>query len=226
MGVTLVVVHYRTREPLARLFASLRAARPAPVREIVIVNNSGEPLDDLAASSGLPTRIVAPGRNAGYARGVNLGIRAASEEDVLVLNPDIQVEPGSVEALVRCAEAHPRAGIVAPRLVHPDGALQLSARRFYNGRTLFLRRLPFFGLADRSRAVRDHLMADWDHLETRPVDWVLGAALFVRRNAMRDVGLMDERYFLYFEDVDWCQRMWRHRSITEARVIPVRAEVS
>lgn len=210
MGVTLVVVHYRTREPLARLFASLRAARPAPIREIVVVNNSGEPLDDLAASSGLPTRIVDPGGNVGYARGVNLGVRAASEEDVLVLNPDIQVEPGSVEALVRCAEAHPRAGIVAPRLVHPDGSLQLSARRFYNARTLLLRRLPLFGLGERSRAVRDHLMADWDHAETRSVDWVLGAALFVRRNAMRDVGLMDERYFLYFEDVDWCQRMWRH----------------
>ncbi len=210
MRVTVVVVHYRTREPLARLIASLRAARPEAVRELILVNNSGESLEDLAASTGLPTRVVTPGANVGYARGVNLGIRAATEEDVLVLNPDVQVEPGSVEALLRCAAERPLAGIIAPKLVHPDGTLQLSARRFYNGRTLLLRRLPLGPWAERSRTVRDHLMADWDHEDTRPVDWVLGAAFLVRREAMRDVGLMDERYFLYFEDVDWCQRMWRH----------------
>lgn len=210
MGVSLVVVHYRTREPLARLLASLRTARPAPVRELIIVNNSGEPLDDLVAGSGLPTRVLSPGKNLGYAGGVNLGIRAATEEDVLILNPDIQVTPGSVEALVLCAEQRPRAGLVAPKLVFPDGTLQLSVRRFYNAKTLLLRRLPLGPMAERSRIVRDHLMADWDHEESRPVDWALGAALFARRRAMRDVGLMDERYFLYFEDVDWCERMWRH----------------
>jgi N-acetylglucosaminyl-diphospho-decaprenol L-rhamnosyltransferase len=210
MGVTLVVVHYRSREPLTRLLRSLREARPEAIREVVIVNNSGETLDDLTGGSGLPTKILEPGRNLGYARGVNLGIQASTQEDVLILNPDVQVTPGSVEALIRCAELHPKAGIVAPKLLHADGTLQLSARRFYNARTLLLRRLPFGALSEGSAAVRDHLMADWDHATTRPVDWVLGAALFVRRRAMRDVGLMDERYFLYFEDVDWCQRMWRH----------------
>ncbi|MEK7315788.1 MAG: glycosyltransferase family 2 protein, partial [Candidatus Eisenbacteria bacterium] len=210
MGLTLVIVHYRTREPLARLLASLRAARPEPLREIVIVNNSGEPLDDLVSGSGFPTRVLSPGENLGYARGVNAGIRAATEEDILILNPDIQVLPGSVEALVRCAEERPRAGIVVPKLVFPDGTLQLSVRRFYNAKTLLLRRLPLGPMAEKSRAVREHLMADWNHEETRPVDWALGAALLARRRAMRDVGLMDERYFLYFEDVDWCQRMWRH----------------
>lgn len=210
MGVSLIVVHYETREPLARLLQSLKAARPQAVREIIVVNNSGEPIDDLMAGSGWPTRVLSPGRNLGYARGVNEGIRVASEEDVLILNPDIQVLPGSIEALERAAEAHPRAGILAPKLLSADGSLQLSARRFYNWKTLLLRRVPLGNLAERSRTVRSHLMADWDHEETRPVDWVLGAAMWVRRRAVRDVGLMDERYFLYFEDVDWCQRMWRH----------------
>lgn len=210
MGLSLIVVHYQTREALERLFASLREAKPLPLREIVVVNNSGEGLDDLIASTGWPTRVLTPGRNLGYARGVNAGIRAASAEDVLIVNPDVRVRPGAVEALVASAAAHPRAGIVAPRLLNPDGTLQLSARRFYNWKTLLLRRAPLGALKDRSRTLRDHLMADWDHADTRPVDWVLGAAMYVRRRAMRDVGLMDERYFLYFEDVDWCQRMWRH----------------
>ncbi len=210
MGLSLIVVHYKSRAALGNLFESLRAARPAALREILVVNNSGEPLQDLVRETGWPTRVLTPGRNLGYARGVNEGIRAASEEDVLILNPDVRVLPGSVEALARAAGGSPRAGILAPMLLNPDGSLQLSARRFYNAKTLLLRRAPLGALGTRSRSVREHLMADWDHAETRPVDWVLGAAMYVRRRAMRDVGLMDERYFLYFEDVDWCQRMWRH----------------
>jgi len=210
MSVSLIVVHYHTRPALGRLLQSLRDAHPEPLREILIVNNSGDPLEDLVSGLPWPARILAPGSNLGYARGVNEGIRAAREDAILILNPDIQVLPGSIEALVRCAGEHPRAGIVAPKLMNSDGTLQLSARRFYNWKTLFLRRAPLGPYAARSRTLRNHLMADWDHAETRPVDWVLGAAMFARRRAVRDVGMMDERYFLYFEDVDWCQRMWRH----------------
>ena len=210
MSVSLIVIHYHTRPALGRLLQSLRDALPEPLREILIVNNSGEPLEDLLPGLPWPARILAPGSNLGYARGVNEGIRAAREDAILILNPDIQVLPGSIEALVRCAGEHPRAGIVAPKLMNSDGTLQLSARRFYNWKTLFLRRAPLGPYAARSRTLRNHLMADWDHAETRPVDWVLGAAMFARRRAVRDVGMMDERYFLYFEDVDWCQRMWRH----------------
>lgn len=210
MGIALIVVHYLSREPLSRLLDSIRRAPPAPLREIILVNNSGEAVDDLLSDLPCPARVLTPGRNLGYARGVNAGIRAAGEEDVLILNPDITVAPDSIEALARCAAEHARAGIVAPKLTHPDGRLQDSARRFYNWRTLLLRRVPLGRWSERARAVREHIMADWDHADTRPVDWVIGAAMYVRRRAIRDVGLMDERYFLYFEDVDWCQRMWRH----------------
>jgi len=210
LPLTLVVVHYHTRPALERLFRSLREAHPEPLREILIVNNSGDPLEDLLPGLSWPARVITPGRNLGYARGVNEGIRAARQDQVLILNPDILVLPGSIEALERCAEERPRAGILAPRLLSADGTLQLSARRFYNWKTLLLRRAPLGPYAARSRTLRNHLMADWDHLDTRAVDWVLGAAMLARKRAVRDVGLMDERYFLYFEDVDWCQRMWRH----------------
>jgi N-acetylglucosaminyl-diphospho-decaprenol L-rhamnosyltransferase len=211
VALSIVIVHYRTPEALARLMASLAEANPADVREILVVNHSEEPLETILASSPWPARLLAPGKNQGYARGVNAGIRAANaSDDVLVLNPDIRVAPGSIQALRRAADAHPQAGILAPKLLNTDGTLQLSARRFYNWRTLLLRRIPLGPFVAKSRTLRDHVMADWDHADTRPVDWVLGAAMMVRRGAMRDVGLMDERYFLYFEDVDWCQRMGRH----------------
>jgi GT2 family glycosyltransferase len=211
LALSIVIVHYRTPEALARLIASLAEANPTDVREILVVNHSEEPLETILASSPWPARLLVPGKNQGYARGVNAGIRAANaSDDVLVLNPDIRVAPGSIQALRRAADAHPQAGILAPKLLNTDGTLQLSARRFYNWRTLLLRRIPLGPFVAKSRTLRDHVMADWDHADTRPVDWVLGAAMLVRRGAMRDVGLMDERYFLYFEDVDWCQRMGRH----------------
>lgn len=211
MALSIVIVHYRTPEALARLIASLKEANPADVREILVVNHSEEPLETILAPSPWPARVLAPGKNQGYARGVNAGIRAANaSDDVLVLNPDIRVTPGSIETLRRSADARPEAGILAPKLLNSDGTLQLSARRFYNWKTLLLRRIPLGPFVAKSRTLRDHVMADWDHADTRPVDWVLGAAMLARRGAMRDVGLMDERYFLYFEDVDWCQRMGRH----------------
>ena len=210
MPLSLVVVHYHTRPALERLLRSLRETRPSPVRELLVVNNSGDPIDDLLEGLPWPARVIAPGRNLGYARGVNEGIRAAREDLVLILNPDILVLPGSIESLERRAEEHPRAGILAPKLLNADGTLQLSARRFYNWKTLLLRRAPLGAYAAMSRTLRNHLMTDWDHADTRTVDWVLGAAMLARKRAVRDVGLMDERYFLYFEDVDWCQRMWRH----------------
>jgi len=210
LGVSLIVVHYHTRPALSRLLQSLLSAPPAPLKEVLIVNNSGEALDDLVAGLPWPARVIATGRNLGYARGVNEGIRAAREEDLLILNPDVCVEPGAIEALERCAAEHVRAGIVVPKLLNPDGTLQLSARRFYNWRTLLMRRVPLGAYTARSRILREHLMADWGHDDERQIDWAIGAAMLVRRRAVRDVGLMDERYFLYFEDVDWCQRMWRH----------------
>jgi len=212
VAITLVVVHYRTRDALSRLILSLgHTPQPSLARELLVINNSGEEIGDLLERSPIPWRVIQPAAgNVGYARGVNLGIQHAGEDDVLILNPDIQLLPGAIEALERAARDRPRAGILVPKLLHPDGNLQLSVRRFYNWRTLLLRRAPWGALAGKSRTVRDHLMADWDHGDTRPVDWAIGAAMYVRRRAVRDVGLMDERYFLYFEDVDWCQRMWRH----------------
>jgi GT2 family glycosyltransferase len=105
-------------------------------------------------------------------------------------------------------DAHPDVGLVAPRLINPDGTLQLSCRAHYTMATYALRRTPLRLLFPDHPVVRRHLMADWDHAEVREVDWVLGAAMMLRREALGDA-VMDERYFIYFEDVDLCLRLQR-----------------
>jgi GT2 family glycosyltransferase len=146
--------------------------------------------------------------NIGYARAVNQAWNQATGRHLLVLNPDIVVRPLALTVLHHHLEENPRTGLVAPRLLNPDGSLQHSCRRHYTAATYALRRTPLGRLFPDHRIVRQHLMADWDHGETREVDWVLGAAMMMRREAIGDT-VMDARYFIYFEDVDLCLRLQR-----------------
>jgi hypothetical protein len=141
---------------------------------------------------------------------VNQALLAAAGRYVLILNPDIEVLPGSIDELATHLDRNPQTGIAGGKLLNPDGTLQYSCRTFYTLSTLLHRRTPIGKLFPNSRVVRDHLMMDWDHDSVREVDWMLGACLMVRRDAIREVGLMDERFFMYFEDVDWCYRMKQH----------------
>jgi N-acetylglucosaminyl-diphospho-decaprenol L-rhamnosyltransferase len=207
--VSIVIVHYRTPALLERCLSSLSAARLALPHEILIIDNA--PLDDAAAAIAQRhgARRLVSEKNLGYGPAANLGMAQARGRAFLILNPDVQVPPGSIEALVAFQDAHAAVGIAGPRLHDPDGGLQYSARTFYTLKVILLRRTFLGRLFPNAGALREHLMLDWDHAEVRDVDWMLGGALLVRRSAYEDVGGMDERFFLYFEDVDWCSRMQR-----------------
>jgi len=209
IDVSVIIVHYRRPELLARCLETIAQSRTSARTEVLIVDN--DPLDDaggrLAALHG--ARYLRNERNLGYGRAINQGIAAARGRHFLILNPDIEVKPGSIDALVAHMDGHPEAGIAGPKLFSPDGSLQYSARTFYTLPVILLRRTPLGRLSPNARVVREHLMMEWDHAGTREVDWLIGGAILVRREAVDDVGGMDERFFLYFEDVDWCSRMHR-----------------
>lgn len=206
----IVIVHYNTPADLARCLVSLHEEAPACPHEIVVVDNaSTEPgLDELQAR--FPAvHWLRNTENRGYSRGCNQGLAALTADYHLILNPDIVVLPGALDALLDFADRHPRAGLIGPQLLNEDGTVQESCRRFYTLKTLLLRRTLLGKLFPDSRTVARHLMRDFDHASVRPVDWVLGGCLLVRREARHRCGPMDERFFLYFEDVDWCFRMWQ-----------------
>jgi GT2 family glycosyltransferase/lipopolysaccharide/colanic/teichoic acid biosynthesis glycosyltransferase len=212
--VSVVIVHYRTPDLLRSCLESLRAHLAADTAEALIVDNASAELRPAGIEGEFPgVRLLPQERNLGYAKAVNLAMAAGIGDYFLVLNPDIVVRPGAIETLLDAADARPDAGIIAPRLLNPDGSLQYSCRRFYDFRTFLFRRTPLGRLMPGADVLRRHLMLDYDHLTARAVDWVLGGAMLVRRAAVADVGGMDERFFLYFEDVDWCYRMhqrgWR-----------------
>ena len=210
MKLGIVIIHYNTSADLDRCLESLAAYPPAAEHQVVIVDNASSDAGLKDVHARYPDNLwIFNNDNVGYAKGGNQGMAAVEADYYLILNPDIVIQPGGLDHLLAFADHNPRAGMVAPQLLNEDGSVQESCRRFYTFKTLLLRRTFFGRIFPNSETVRLHLMQDFDHLAARPVDWALGGCLLVRTAAMDRTGPMDERFFLYFEDVDWCYRMWQ-----------------
>ncbi|MCK4548632.1 MAG: glycosyltransferase [Candidatus Krumholzibacteria bacterium] len=211
MDLSIVIVTHNSLSPVEKCLRSLEEHPPGGEYEIIVVDNASSDGTRALISESFPfVRLIANDDNRGYSKGVNQAFLASSGSYFLILNPDIVVRKDSIDALVRFMEENPEAGIAGSKLVFPDGSAQDSCRSFYTIRALFLRRTFFGKLFPRARALREHLMSDYDHTKARQVDWIIGACMIVRREAVAEVGLMDERFFLYFEDTDWCYRMKQH----------------
>lgn len=194
---------------LRRLFAS---ALPECTEVIVIDNASNDgsaAWATLEAAKRSDLTVVVNTRNTGFGAGNNEGIRRARGKYCFIMNPDIVVREGALQHLVHFLETHPQAAAVGPRLTHPDGTLQHSRFRFPGVMIPLYRRTPLGRFAFARRAIDAYCMMDVHHHTSHTVDWLLGAAILVRRDAIERVGLMDEQFFLYFEDIDWCRRFWK-----------------
>jgi len=208
--VSIVIVGYNSLPELGECLASVRDTGASVRLETIVVDNASSDGTVEYVRREFPyTRVVANGTNLGYSRAVNQGIAEARAPYALVLNPDIVVREGALERLLAFMEERPDAGIAGSKLLNPDGTLQYSCRRFYTFWTLVLRRTPLGRFFEKGRTISRYLMLDYDHEQSSEVDWVIGACMMVRKKALSDFGGMDERFFLYFEDVDWCYRVWQ-----------------
>jgi GT2 family glycosyltransferase len=205
---SVVIVNYHSEALLRRCLESLPAAAGSISLEVIVVDNSGT-----AGRSGvldvLPdVQLIDAGGNVGFARACNLGMAAARGRHLLLLNPDTVAHPGSVATLSRHLDAAPEAGVVAARLLDPEGTLQYSCRRFPRPLSILFGRYALLTrLFPANRVSSDYLYLDWDHASPRAVDWASGACLMTRQEVFRSVGGLDEGYFLFVEDMDWCRRI-------------------
>ncbi len=225
MLLSAVVVHYQSLETLPRCLSALAADTVGLEAETVVVDNDSR--DGLAAvlARDFPAvRFITNSGNLGYARAVNQGIAAISGEFVLVMNPDCFLAPGAVRTLIEYLRAHPRAAVAGPQLRNADGTIEYSARSFPDPFTFLFNRYSLFTrLFPGNPWSRRYLLSDWDRASAREVDWVSGACMMVRREAIQVVGGMDEGFFMFNEDVDWCRRMkqagWTVACAPEARAV-------
>ena len=196
MSVSALVVSYNTRDLTLEAIASVIAEA-----EVIVVDNASSDGSADAIATAFPDACVIRSEvNLGYAGGVNAAASAAHGDALLVLNSDARLQSGALETLQRCLEQHPRAALVGPALKYPDGRQQASAFRFPGLLQFALDLYPVPRLMDT--AVNGRIWA------SKPVriDYPLGACMLIRRTAWEDIGPLDEGYFMYMEEIDWCRR--------------------
>lgn len=207
--LSIIIVNYKTAPLTAALIKSLLSLPLPKASEIIVVDNDSQDDSVYLLRSDFPEiTVIDNGRNVGLAAGVNRGIQEAKGQYYLILNPDMIALPNSVQTLVDYMDQHEDVGMAGAKLVSPSGKLQYSCYRFYKPMTIVYRRTPFGKTAHGKAEISRLLMKDFNHKEVKDVDWLMGACLIVRAAAVKKVGGMDDQFFLYFEDVDWCRRMW------------------
>ena len=210
LELSVTICSWNTIEDTRACLRSLEALRDEAKFEVILVdNNSEDGSPDMVAKEFPWVRLERLYQNLGFTGGHNHAFEIRKAPHAFCLNSDTIVHRGAIRGLLDYLYAHPEVGIVAPKLLNPDGSLQYSCRRFPNPLAALFRNTPFGRLFPNNRFTRDYLMQDAAHDEIREVDWVSGAAFLVRDEVFSKVGNFDPEYFMFCEDVDWCWRVWK-----------------
>ncbi|MBN1640796.1 MAG: glycosyltransferase family 2 protein [Anaerolineae bacterium] len=219
--MSVIVVNWNVRDLLDRCLASVVGSAAAAGAEpgtwllpsgrafevLVVDSASSDDSVGMVRERYPQVRLYASETNLGYAGGNNLGIRESRGRCLLVLNPDAELVGDCLETLCAYLASHPEVGVVGPQLRYPDGSIQSSRRRFPTLRTALVDSTFLEKWFPRHPALRRYKVLDQPDDAVCEVDWVVGACLLVRREAIEEVGLMDERYFMYSEELDWQRRI-------------------
>jgi len=225
LDLSIIIVSWNVREHLERCLGSIYAG---PIEGItletwVVDNASRDGSIEMVREIFPQVKVIPNQVNLGFTRANNQAIGESQGRYILLLNPDAQVMAGALEAMVAHMETHPRLAALGPRLLNPDGSVQSSRRRFPTLATGFLESTPLQQWFPHSRTMRRYYLEDRSDDEEQRVDWVTGACIMLRRQALEEVGLLDENFFMYSEELDWCYRAkavgWEVGYLPNAQVI-------
>lgn len=221
IDVSIIIVNWNTSELLDRCLLSIDGTVNEIKYEVIVVDNAST--DDSVAH--IRDRfenvvIIENEENVGFAKANNQGIEVARGKYILLLNSDTFLHEGSVKTLVRYMESYPGTGVAGCRLYYEDGTLQRSCSSFPTLLTETWQLLWLDKLFPRNQVFGQYLMTYWDLDDFREVDCILGACMIIRREAIEEIGLLDEVFFMYSEEVDLCYRLklanWKVRFVPEA----------
>jgi hypothetical protein len=209
MKLSIIILNYNSGALLAECLDSLFASGLPFRHEVIVPDNASTDasLDSAVQKWGPRLQTIPTGANGGFAWGNNIGIRASRGEYVCLLNPDTVIRPGAFPKLVALMDAHPRAGFAGPKVLNQDGSFQLSARRSIpTPFDAMARALLLSKLFPRSPRLARYNLTYLDPGLTQKVDACTGCCMMARRAMLDQIGLLDEGYFIYCEDVDWFLR--------------------
>lgn len=213
--VSVVIVHYETRSELDSCLVALAARDPKGTIEVFVVDNASSDFAAAAVTNRIADAVVIQNTdNVGFARAANQALKQARGRYLLLLNPDAIVEPGTLDRMVRYMDERPDVGCATARLVLPDGRLDLACRRsFPTPKRAFYRLTLLSRLFPRSRRFAQYNLTYLDESQETEIDSPCGAFMMVPARVLDEVGLLDENYFMYGEDLDWAFRIkeagWR-----------------
>ncbi len=224
IDVSIVIVNWKVKDLVRQCLASLYGAmQDCPFEIIVIDNNSGDGSCEMIRREFPDVRLISNAENLGFARANNQGIAISRGRYILLLNPDTIVIGKCIPEMAALLDRNRKTGAVGPKIRYPDGTIQYTcARTLPNLLTGFL---DLSGLAykfPKGRITGSWQMGYWDHNDERNVDAISGACMMVRRETIDRIGLLDENYFMYGEDIDWCRRIrrdgWEIRYFPKAEI--------
>lgn len=219
MDLSIIIVNWNTKGELLHCLASLIQPGQDGAREIILVDNGSSDGSAGEVKKGFSSvRVIENDGNLGFSRAANQGIRGSSGTYLLLLNPDTEVRKGALQRLVTFMEEHPEAGSAGPRLLNADGTPQNSIANFPSLATELLNKSLLRRFFPERYPGKERI-----YPAPIEVDSVIGACMVVRRKVLEDVGLLDEDYFLFLEETDWCYRMkkagWKVYHVPGAEVI-------
>jgi N-acetylglucosaminyl-diphospho-decaprenol L-rhamnosyltransferase len=214
MDLSIVILNYNTRDHLRACLASIvdegstsLSRGPISAEVLVVDNASSDGSAEMVAATFPWVTLIRSPYNGGFAMGNNQALRPSRGKAILLLNPDTCLLPGGIGQLLDRLAAHPEAGIIGPRLLRPDGSMHLACRRSFPTPAIAFYRLSGASRAfPRSRRFGRYNLTYIDPSLAIEVDSVCGACMLIRREVVDRVGLLDERFFMYGEDLDWCLR--------------------
>ena len=222
--LSIIILNWNTAALLEKCLRSIRKHVTLDHETIVVDNNSADESVELVRNRFPHVRLLAQAENLGFSRGNNAGLEAARGAYLLLLNPDTELQPGTLEALIAFMTGNKRAGIAGPTLRFPDGSLQPSTAPFPTLWVEFLRQTMLYRHFPTTAQRAAH------RNELRQVDTVTGAALLIRRECYEDIGPLDPSIFMFYEDTDWCKRAketgWEIWFVPCSGIIHVKAAAS
>src|SRR4051812_25708883 len=207
MSTSVIIVSWNAKAFLLKCLQSVLSQGPAGAIEVIVVDNASSDGSPEAVKAQFPTvHLICNTGNYGFAKANNIGIAASTGEYLFLINSDVVVSPGCFDRITRHMDSQPQIGMLGPKIFGSDGRIQRSCMGYPSLANALSRALALDSLFPASKAFGGQLMTFWAHDQTRSVDVINGCFWTVRRPAMEQVGLLDESFFIYGEDIDWCRR--------------------
>ena len=211
MDISFIIVNWNAIKYLSQCIASIVENSQSFSYEIIVVDNaSSDGSPDIIKNQFPDIKVICNGSNLGFAKANNIGIRQSQGDFLCLVNSDVVVLKDSVDKLLAYIKSQPTIGMVGPQIIGIKGEIQRSCMEHPTLSNMFARAIAFNSVFPKSKLLGNYLMTDWEHDSLRRVDIINGCFWLIRKKALDKVGLLDEQFFMYGEDMDWCKRFWNN----------------